>query len=345
MLVKLLASFILLVTLLLAVSGVYLWWNFRHLITTLFRIRGTSLTPLEISLVKASPDLWNNYPNAQKHIEELETLRFERLDVYSIPEMPQFSVTTFREGSSGALAYLCCRTTDSKLATFWVDMIIVYEDESKVVCTNVPDHGVRMVPDWIERVDFSPEAPYSELFKILREKKATKRAKTLSSDDVAIHFENEYRRTMQWRHERQGGTSKEEVRDVARSSGIVCSEEEIEQAFLGQKLEEIFQYHEYATRAVVEMTESSNSSAQEQHIIFGRKLNPEAYAHYLSILLAAPQSVQTELLQLARGGASAEELFVRVKSPEGLGRSLTQAGTSNFPLPLEVFRIETPQVQ
>lgn len=345
MTLKLLASFILLVTLLFAVSGVYLWWNFRHLITTLFRIRGASLTPLEISLVKTSPELWNNYPNAQRHLDELKDIGFERLNVYNIPEMPQFSVTTFQEADSGALAYLCCRTTDIKSPTFWVDMVIVFEDERKVVCTTVPDYGVRIVPDWIERVDFPPETPYSKLFQILKEKRATNRIKALSSDDVAIHFQNEYRRTMQWRHERQGGTSKEEVRDVARSSGLVCSEEELDQAFLGQKLEEIFQYHEYATRSVVEMAGLKDSSTQDHHIIFGKKLNPEAYAHYLSILLAAPQSVQTDLLQLARNGASAEELFVRVQSPEGLGRFLTQAGTSTFPLPLEVFRMEPSRVQ
>lgn len=168
---------------------------------------------LKISLSQVEYPKWSDPDRVTKLIHTFKKNGFDLVGHYSCVEMPSLIISGFVKPSEQVSGVIY----DHPGAGIWTDVFVQYKDGGSLTVSNAPiGDELDQLPQHIKI--YSRESDVDELIvKLLREIRKAGRI-TITKEEFASNFEDQYRKEMKWRMER-GGPTPLEIKRVAISMG------------------------------------------------------------------------------------------------------------------------------
>lgn len=187
---------------------------------------------LGISLSALDNPRWSDIQKITDLIDSLLRNGFESAGNYKCWEIPSLIIAGFIRPSDQLMGIIY----DHPMSGIWVDFCVQYTDGSGLTVSNAPmGHELDHMSQ--HTMIYSKGSSADELLvKVLTERKQSGRV-TITKEEFASFFENQYQKEMKWRMDR-GGPTHLEVMRVANKSGESLDSEELQNAT--QKIQKIW---------------------------------------------------------------------------------------------------------
>ena len=329
--------------------ALYISWHLNHInytLTTIYYIflkikfgkwlkldADQNHTPLRIHLNEDFVAKWMEEKPGAEADEHLKALGFIRGKSYVVPEMPDLKLTAYFKAPLVGIVY------KHEVAGVWVDLAAEYDGIEQTV-TNAPlGSATENRPE--KQVRWLKDKTIAELYETLNAQ-LNQDANYVVADEGNFreYFESSYRKDMAFRA-RNGGMSHEEFLHHVDELGKNYSNQELDQAFVDAKLQEIEQWSETALEEFLENKSDEDKerfyAAADNYLIVPFTSHPEAFLSYLEDLgFIDDDAVEA----LAKKFSTEKDLFFLFdllnagRSPELRAK---QVGESDYPLNLKIF--------
>ncbi len=172
----------------------------------------TSRPVLQINLSPVEKPKWRDESKIEGLIYSFNQKGFEPAGHYECLEIPSLIISGFAHPSQQMSGVIY----DHPIQGIWVDIFVQYNDGGSLTVSNAPaGDEVDHMPN--QTKIYSKRSSLDELFeRVLTETRKTGRI-TISKEEFASHFEEQYKKEMKWRID-QGGPKYLEVRRVMGGS-------------------------------------------------------------------------------------------------------------------------------
>ena len=322
----------LVITLILIVIGLYLFVKLRF--GKWFKLDGEqNHTPLRVHLNEDFAADWMDRKEASAANDVMLELGFTRGKSYTIPELPDINLTSYFNAPVVGVVYR------HDIAGVWVDFAVESEDQELTVSNGSIGAGTEYRPEKL--ISWHKDHSVSELYQEIQTKLEPNAKYTeVNEESFREYFELSYRKDMAYRA-RNGGMSHDEFLRHVDEFGKKFSDQELHQAFVEAKLQEIEQWSETALEEFVEaQTDEQRDKFYETgdgYLIVPYTSHPEAFISYLEDIGFIGDDA-TEAL--AKKFSEEKDLFFLFdllnagRSPELRAK---QIGHSDYPLDLKIF--------
>lgn len=178
--------------------------------------------PAEITLVPVTAGKWKKSSKVTQAETQLASLGFVDAGEFNVNELPNVKMHAMFKPTENLWALV----TDMEDVAAWTDMVIYYEDGTSKTWTNAPKSGFLDQPPGHEKFN-DKEADAVKLYGMFKESESIKPARPAKPSDFKTVYEKAYREEMKWRMSR-GGTTREEIKRLALSTGQEASPEVLE---------------------------------------------------------------------------------------------------------------------
>jgi len=203
------------ISLILAVATSGVAWVVRY-------IQSLLKTPSRVTVVSIDPGA-GTIRTIERHWPLLESLGFESIGTYRVPEIRGLVITAFAQNFQG----VCSVLYEHPLAGTFADMFALNENDESLTVSSAPAGEELDQPPGHEKIiDSSLEL--REMYDLTLNRRPEGPFKRFTSENFAGEFEKAYAKEMDWRINR-GGVTEEEVRRSAEKIGIT-SEKNIQKA-------------------------------------------------------------------------------------------------------------------
>jgi hypothetical protein len=241
--------------LILIVAG-YLFFRFKLRKLLDFDTQGA--TPLAVRLNEDLAPDWTEEASAKALIADLESLGFTKGKCYIVYEMDGVLLQSMFSPPYAAVVY------KHPAAGSWVDIVCRAEDGTEITAASAPTGSeISHRPDEIKL--FRPGASPSELLDAIQQETQGRVAQGLDDSNFRDVFETSYKKDMAWRNS-QGGTTMEEFLKVAGNMGKKFSSDELREAFLATKVQELHQWHAACVEEFVKTGNPPWESPEDQSV-------------------------------------------------------------------------------
>ncbi len=175
-----------------------------------------------IHLLPSSPR-WKDQAKVDEATGALTLHGFVKIGEFSASEMPGIHLRAFTKESENVYAVVY----EHVQGIVWCDLWQGYEDGRALTVTSAPKGGELDSPTYATKV-FMPYATAEELYQSFKESKLDGDPTSASAEEFTRKFEEEFKRSMEWRAAR-GGPTDDEIRRVAALDGVELSEDRLEQ--------------------------------------------------------------------------------------------------------------------
>jgi hypothetical protein len=179
---------------------------------------------LEITLSPLDHPRWSNTQKITDLADSFLRLGFEAAGNYSCWEIPSLILSGFVRPSEQTAGVIY----DHPTGGIWVDCYVQYTDGGSLTVSTAPTgHELDHMPQ--QTKIYSTGSSVDELLIRLRAERRHAERLTITKEEFPSHFEDSYRKEMNWRMER-GGPSSLEVMRVANAMGRSLDSENLQNA-------------------------------------------------------------------------------------------------------------------
>lgn len=263
------------VAIVLIIAAIYAFLRFKF--GRMLQAAELTSEPLQIHLNEDFAPDWRDQGDAAEYLRELKSLGFETGKAYFIVEMEGVCIQSLFKPPY--VASICTHPA----AGDWVDVsFVAATGEKEIDVTNAPmGETINSRPETQKIYLKAARAP--QLFETLREVVGDAEGKLINDSNYRDFFEDAYRKDMVWRCSR-GGLTFAEFAATAAAGEEKYSEQQIREAYVETKLEELHVWHEAALERIVELDEAALESLGEKAdclFLLPKNGNVEAYIHYI----------------------------------------------------------------
>ena len=290
-------------------------------------------TPLRIHLNEDFVAKWMTQKEVASIDEEILSLGFSRGKSYTVPEMPGVQLTAYFKAPMVAVLYL------HDVAGAWIDFG-VESDEIELTVTNGPIGAATETRPEKETHWLKEHSP-TQLLQVLTEKMDVNAAyKNIDTDNFREFFELAHRKDMAFRA-RNGGMSHKEFLGHVEEMGQKISDDDLHEAFVAAKLQEIEQWSETALEEYMEQ-KSEDEQARlyedaDNYFIVPYTSHPEAFISYLEDVGFVDEEAAEELAKKFSDEKDLFFLFDLLNTGRSPDLRAKQVGQSDYPLELKIF--------
>jgi len=197
-----------------------------------FLIRLYRKPVLEINLAPLAHPKWSDRQKIQDQVDSFVRNGFEAAGDYKCRGIPSLIISGFVRPTEQIAGVIYDHPTNG----IWVDVYVQYTDGANLTVSNAPTgHELYHMPQ--QTKIYCRGSSIEELLaKVMSERRKTGRV-TLTIDDFATHFENQYQKEMKWHIDRKGPTPLE-VMQVAQTMGETLDSERLQHE--SQKIQKIW---------------------------------------------------------------------------------------------------------
>jgi len=301
---KVLGAAALAVILLVAGFILLFWWKMRAIAKGM-----ASATPSTLSLKPDADPPWLTKAAVRRDLAALEACGYTRGQTYAVEGMPGVSLVSLHHAATGI--YGCYY--EHIAAGNWTDLCADFADGLELTVCNAPQGHQLDTRPYTEKI-FRPGVSVDELHATMVARVAGHALKEVTPAQFADHFAATYAKDMAWRNNK-GGLSQTEFNRIAAEHGSSLTEEQLKEAFIESKLQDIWRL---SGEALTEFEASPTLSLAEWKSYEGRMavlsgdFHPPAYARYLAEVFSLTDEAKEKCRQAAEGGTKPAELLALV---------------------------------
>ena len=298
-------------------------------------IAAENATPLTIHINKDLFPEWVEEKKAQQLVKVFVANGFRSSEAYTVPEMDGVKLLSFYKEAYIAVLYT------HPVAGLWVDLVAMYDDSgSGITVTDMPMGAEINTRPEMEKVVMKG-ASIDEMLEQLYTLTSEHTLKFTHEDDFRSLFEDAYKKDIQWRN-RNGGISYEEFLSVAQEMKEKHSDEQIKEAFLETKSQELEQWHHSVVEQYLELNKLDDDDEKIDiawnSVIVPSNTDPVSYAYYLKQNGFINDSVNLEKLAgHFKGEANIQMIFDRLNKNLSPDLRAKKAGSFDHPLPTDLY--------
>ncbi|MCX6956017.1 MAG: hypothetical protein NTV51_28100 [Verrucomicrobia bacterium] len=325
-----------LVVILLVVGFIFLfWWKMRAIAKGM-----ASATPSALSLKPEADAPWLTKAAVRRDLAALASCGYTCGQAYAIEGMPGVSLVSLHHAATGI--YGCYY--EHLAAGNWTDLCADFADGLELTICNAPQgHQLDTRPN-TEKI-FQPGVSAGELHAAMAARVAGHALKEVTSAQFADHFAATYAKDMAWRNNK-GGLSQTEFNRIAAEHGGSLTEEQLKQAFIESKLQDIWRLSGEALtefEALTTLPLAEWKSYEARMAVLADDFHPPAYARYLAEVFSLTDEAREKCRQAADAGAKPPELLALVGTQ--LDGELERLGEVEKPMKLSIHAAKPSEAE